>query len=430
VQDRGGFHHESGREYRYNFRFGVIFNNLRTRPISTLVPLLRHCMTDPNAIDPFPFLGGGSRTGALIRAFDWQKTSLGALSQWPECLRTVTALILRSDAPMTLQWGAEGWFLYNDAYIELAGARHPGLLGQTVRDSWSEIADFRAHAVSHVLEGKTLNYRDEHMVLLRNGEPEDIWLDINYPVGVVAVVKNTTARVQAEQRLRFAQEAGGVGTFEWYPDSGRLEASEQYRRVWGLSADAVVTDKLLLSLVHPDDRHVVTPQRSGLPNPMAYLEFRRVDPVTGEIRWIARRGKVISLDGAPRRYVGIAMDITDQKKSAEALAESDARWRQLVEQMDIKEIRHRNVRTLVRKLERDASRGGKQAGGLTMLAELLGKSVAQVSRFAAEKPTTHIGDRIAREIEAVFGKEHGWMDHVQWSANVDDVGSNHTSPSM
>jgi PAS domain S-box-containing protein len=395
-------------------------------------------MTDPNAIDPFPFLGGGSRTGALIRAFDWQKTSLGALSQWPECLRTVTALILRSDAPMTLQWGVEGWFLYNDAYIELAGARHPGLLGQTVRDSWSEIADFRAHAVSHVLAGNTLNYRDEHMVLLRNGEPEDIWLDINYspvvdqtgtPVGVVAVVKNTTARVQAEQRLRFAQEAGGVGTFEWYPDSGRLEASEQYKRVWGLSADAVVTDKLLLGLVHPDDRHVVTPQRSGLPNPMAYLEFRRVDPVTGEIRWIARRGKVISLDGAARRYVGIAMDITDQKKSAEALAESDARWRQLVEQMDIKEIRHRNVRTLVRKLERDANRGGKQAGGLTMLAELLGKSVAQVSRFAAEKPTTHIGDRIAREIEAVFGKEHGWMDHVQWSAHIDDAGSSHTDPS-
>ena len=374
----------------------------------------------------------------MIRAFDWQKTSLGALSQWPECLCTVTALILRSDAPMTLQWGVEGWFLYNDAYIELAGARHPGLLGQTVRDSWSEIADFRAHAVSHVLAGNTLNYRDEHMVLLRNGEPEDIWLDINYspvvdqtgtPVGVVAVVKNTTARVQAEQRLRFAQEAGGVGTFEWYPDSGRLEASEQYKRVWGLSADAVVTDKLLLGLVHPDDRHVVTPQRSGLPNPMAYLEFRRVDPVTGEIRWIARRGKVISLDGAARRYVGIAMDITDQKKSAEALAESDARWRQLVEQMDIKEIRHRNVRTLVRKLERDANRGGKQAGGLTMLAELLGKSVAQVSRFAAEKPTTHIGDRIAREIEAVFGKEHGWMDHVQWSAHIDDAGSSHTDPS-
>jgi PAS domain S-box-containing protein len=339
---------------------------------------------------------------------------------------------------MTLQWGAEGWFLYNDAYIELAGARHPGLLGQTVRDSWSEIADFRADAVSHVLEGNTLNYRDEHFVLLRDGEPEDIWLDINYspvvdgtgtPVGVVAVVKNTTARVQAEQRLRFAQEAGGVGTFEWYPDSGRLEASEQYKRVWGLGADAVVTDKLLLSLVHPDDRHMVIPQRSGLPNPMAYLEFRRVDPVTGEIRWIARRGKVISLSGAARRYVGIAMDITDQKRSAEALAESDARWRQLVEQMDIKEIRHRNVRTLVRKLERDANRGGKQAGGLTMLAEMLGKSVAQVSRFAAEKPTSHIGDRIAREIEAVFEKERGWMDHVQWSANIDDAGSSHTIPS-
>ena len=82
--------------------------------------------------------------------------------------------------------------------------------------------------------------------------------------------------------------------------------------------------------------------------------------------------------------------------------------------MDIKKIRHRNVRTLVMEIERNASRDGKRSGALTRLAEMLRKSVPQVSRFAAEKPTTHIGDRIAREIEQAFGKEHGWMDHVQW----------------
>jgi hypothetical protein len=29
-----------------------------------------------------------------------------------------------------------------------------------------------------------------------------------------------TKRAEAEQRLRIAQEAGGIGTFEWFPDSG------------------------------------------------------------------------------------------------------------------------------------------------------------------------------------------------------------------
>ncbi|OOG52324.1 PAS domain S-box protein [Rhodanobacter sp. C03] len=386
-----------------------------------------------NDIDPFPFLGGGSKLGELIRAFDWKKTALGELSQWPGCLRAATSLVLRSDAPMTLQWGTEGWMLYNDAYCDIAGARHPGLLGQKVSDSWSEIADFRTQVVKDVLDGNTVNYRDKHVVLLRHGEPEDVWLDINYspvvdeagtPVGVFAVVKNATERFQAEQRLRMAQEAGGVGTFEWYPDSGRLDVSDQYRRIWGLSADVEVTDGLLAMLAHPDDRHaVVGPQRYDLPNPIAYSECRRIDPITGEIRWIARRGEVVSLDGVNQRYVGIVMDVTDRKRSEDALAESEARWQRLVEQMDIKEVRHRNVRILVKKLELEANRGGKYAGGLTMLAEMLGKSIAQVSRFAAQKPSAHIGDRIAREIEQAFGKERGWLDHVQWCADLADVES-------
>nr|WP_256364093.1 PAS domain S-box protein [Rhodanobacter sp. C01] len=337
---------------------------------------------------------------------------------------------------MTIQWGPEGYMLYNDAYREIAGSRHPGLLGQTIHDSWSEIADFRAQVVSDVLKGNTLNYRNEHFVLLRDGEPEDIWLDINYspivdetgtPAGVFAVVKNTTRRFQSEERLRIAQQAGGVGIFEVYPETGRLEVSDQFRRIWGLDADVAVTVELLASLVHPDDQQAVAHRHSTLADPLAYAEYRRVDPATGEIRWIARRGEVISTKGAAERYVGIVMDITDRKKSEAALAESEARWRLLIEQMDVKEIRHRNVRALVRELERNAGRDGKRTGGLTMLAGMLGKSAAQVSRFASEKPSTHIGDRIAREIEDVFEKEHGWMDHVQWSANVDDVESGHTS---
>jgi PAS domain S-box-containing protein len=388
-------------------------------------------MIDKNTSGSFPFLAGGSKTSELIRAFDWEKTPLGELSQWPDCLRVVTSLILRSDVPMTIQWGAEGTLLYNDAYCEIAGARHPGLLGRTVRDSWSEVAGFRAQALSHVLDGNTFNCHDQHMVLLRNGEPEDIWLDINYspvvdeggtPRGALAVVKNTTERFQADQRLRFAQEAGGVGTFEWFPDSGRLEVSEQYRRVWGLDADVVVTEQLLAGLVHPEDRHaLVGPRRNGLRNPIVYSEFRRVDPATGEVRWLARRGEAISRGNDVRRYVGVVMDITDRKTLEEALVASEIRERQLVEQMDIKEIRHRNVRILLENLGRDGSRNGKRFGSLTVLAELLGKSAAQVSRFAAEKPRTHIGNRIAREIEEAFEKERGWMDHVQWSANADGV---------
>lgn len=82
--------------------------------------------------------------------------------------------------------------------------------------------------------------------------------------------------------------------------------------------------------------------------------------------------------------------------------------------MDIYEIRHRNVRMLVEQLERESGKTGVRAGGMAMLSAKLGKSSAQTNHFASVKPIKHIGDQTAREIEAAFGHEYGWMDWPQW----------------
>ena len=301
-------------------------------------------MTDTTSVDRFPFIGGGSDMAAMIRAFDWSATPLGDIEKWPDSLKMAVALILRCDAPMTIMWGERGHLIYNDAYSVIAGAKHPFILGKSLYEGWPEVADFTSNAMKQVLAGASLIYRDYHMVLLRSGEPEDFWFDILYSpvvgldgvaVGTLALVRDTTQQFQVEQRLRVAQEAGGVGTFEWYPDEGRMEVSDQYRRVWGLDPDQPINDALLVGMVHPDDRHLVGPNRLDSSNPISYSEFRLVHPQTGEIRWIARRGETLALDGSGRapRYIGIAMDITDRKKAEEAVIESEARWRNLFEDM-------------------------------------------------------------------------------------------------
>ena len=301
-------------------------------------------MTDTTSVDRFPFIGGGSDMAAMIRAFDWSATPLGDIEKWPDSLKMAVALILRCDAPMTIMWGDRGHLIYNDAYSVIAGAKHPFILGKSLYEGWPEVADFTSNAMKQVLAGASLIYRDYHMVLLRSGEPEDFWFDILYSpvvgldgvaVGTLALVRDTTQQFQVEQRLRVAQEAGGVGTFEWYPDEGRMEVSDQYRRVWGLDPDQPINDALLVGMVHPDDRHLVGPNRLDSSNPISYSEFRLVHPQTGEIRWIARRGETLALDGSGRapRYIGIAMDITDRKKAEEAVIESEARWRNLFEDM-------------------------------------------------------------------------------------------------
>ncbi len=289
------------------------------------------------------FLKGGGEMGALISRFDWSATSLGPLSAWPQSLKTATALLLRCNLPMVMLWNPDGVMIYNDAYSVFAGGRHPRLLGSKVLEGWPEVAAFNAHVMDVGLKGGTLVYRDQHLILHRNGVPEDVWMNLDYspvlneegePAGVLAVVVETTERVRGEQRLRIAQEAGGVGIFEWFPESGRLDVSNEYRRIWGLDSDTEVTDTLLLSLLHPEDLRQTGPAKREQANPLEYAEYRRIDPRTGQVRWIARRGEVVSTpEVGHRRFVGIAMDITDRKRAEEELRESEARWRNLFEQM-------------------------------------------------------------------------------------------------
>lgn len=300
-------------------------------------------MSASHANDSHGFLSEGGETGALIRAFPWEKTALGAIDSWPQSLRTTVALMLKAPLPIVMLWGQDGFLIYNDAYAGFAGTRHPALLGQKVLEGWPEAADLNRRVLDTVLAGGTLSLREQRLVLNRRGVPEDCWLDLDYmpildesgrPAGVFAIVVEITERVRTEQRLKIAQQAGGVGVFEWYPGTGLLDVSSEYRRIWGLAPDTAVTDRLLTAMLHPEDRGLGGSARLHEANPLSYAEYRRVDPATGEIRWIARQGEAVSSpESGQVRFIGVCFDITQRKTVEEALRASEARWRSLFEQM-------------------------------------------------------------------------------------------------
>lgn len=68
--------------------------------------------------------------------------------------------------------------------------------------------------------------------------------------------------------------------------------------------------------------------------------------------------------------------------------------------MNSKDIRRENLRALA-----------KSIGGITALAKLLDKSQSQISHLIGTNPIKNIGDRLANQIEKVFNKPHGWLDH-------------------
>jgi PAS domain S-box-containing protein len=157
------------------------------------------------------FLSDGGRMGALIRAHDWAGTPMGPIAGWPVAIKTSVGLLLRSPVPIVALFGPEGTMIYNDAYSVFAGGRHPRLLGSEVRKGWPEVADFNDNVMKVVFHrGETLSYRDQALTLHRSGVPEEVFMDLDYspvvgedgrPVGVIAIVVETTDMVVANRRI-------------------------------------------------------------------------------------------------------------------------------------------------------------------------------------------------------------------------------------
>jgi PAS domain-containing protein len=105
--------------------------------------------------------------------------------------------------------------IYNDAYSEIAGKRHPQLLGAKVREGWPEVADFNDNVMRVGLAGKTLSYRDQELTLFRDGRPDQVWMDLDYSplvdsdgnvAGVMAIVLEKTEKVRAMAHIRLERE--------------------------------------------------------------------------------------------------------------------------------------------------------------------------------------------------------------------------------
>ena len=77
----------------------------------------------------------------FTRSVDWASTPLGPVEEWAPELRSMCNLIMASPHPAAMYWGPDLIAIYNEAYILLAGQKHPKLMGQSYRDAWAEIWD-------------------------------------------------------------------------------------------------------------------------------------------------------------------------------------------------------------------------------------------------------------------------------------------------
>lgn len=172
-------------------------------------------MSDPP--DKVAARADGDALERLAAARDWSTSPLGSPETWPQSLRAAMALVLPSHAQIALFWGADHIALYNAAFAQTIGDKHPKALGSPAAGAWAESWDDLAPLLDHVrATGKTLSARDRRFYIERYGFGETVHLDVSFsPVpdeaggigGVLAIVSETTERVKTEQRLRESEAA-------------------------------------------------------------------------------------------------------------------------------------------------------------------------------------------------------------------------------
>jgi two-component sensor histidine kinase len=162
------------------------------------------------------FLAGGGEMGALTRAFDWSKTSLGPPETWPQSLRVTVRLVLASRHPMFIWWGPELIQFYNDAYRDTVGPeRHPSALGARGRECWEEIWDIIGPQIDYVMAGNGATWHEDQLVpVTRYGRREDVWWTYSFgPIdfegevgGVLVVCKDVTSEHMTREALNLINE--------------------------------------------------------------------------------------------------------------------------------------------------------------------------------------------------------------------------------
>jgi PAS domain S-box-containing protein len=145
-----------------------------------------------------------------------------------------------------------------------------------------------------------------------------------------------TARREAEDRLKMAEEAAGIGIWDWSLSSGAATCSEQYFRIYGLPAsETAMSAADWLSRVHPEDRDRVEAYTQNLlrGTGRGESEFRIVWP-DGSVHWIVSKARMYpDAAGEAAHVIGVNLDVTQLREAELGRRESEQRYSDLFRTM-------------------------------------------------------------------------------------------------
>ena len=283
----------------------------------------------------------------------WEQQRRSAGADGPDDFR-LREFLAQAPTAIAFLSGPEHRFSYvNEFYVRSVGrSSADDLLGLAVPEALPEL---KGSGIFELLDqvyqtGDAYRGSDYKAPLkVRNsGIAEDRYFDfifqptftsIGEVEGIFVLAVDLTERVLSrravelsEERLRLAQEAAQIGTWEWDPVENTRTLSVEMHRMYGTDPTASGEEiyytwwSRIFSADKPRvQREMAECQRTGVLD----FEYRYEHPVMG-LRHHSSKGRRMM---GTSRFFGVVNDITDRKRREESLAEREEEYRRLADAM-------------------------------------------------------------------------------------------------
>ena len=214
----------------------------------------------------------------------------------------------------------------NPAFLRMWGhASADHAIGTSVGSFFSIPADaalvLDALAAHDRWEGEFLARRVDGSTFVSRGFATTLRDPDGQVVGYQSTNLDVTAERKHQERFVEAQRVARMGSWEWDASLDVITGSQEFYRLFDVTADEITTFAQFTERLHPDDRaHVQAAVAEALSLEQPYDTDYRIRLRSGAWRHINARGTV-SLDdaGRPALMVGTCMDISARKRVEEEL---------------------------------------------------------------------------------------------------------------